>query len=101
MFMLKENTDLNNQMKGYSEWLQKREGFKVGKATFYALQMQDFQSSGMTPKGYFEAIKKHSKEADSFLSNFRHFNQFTQEQYFADFHELRWEIGRKYVKGDR
>lgn len=98
--MLKYQEDLTNQMQSYTNFLHDREGYKIGKATFFGLQMQDFQQNGLTPKEYFEEVNKtDSRAAEKFLMNFRQYVQFTQDQYFNDFHELRWKLGAKHVKG--
>ncbi|MBT2654209.1 hypothetical protein J7E81_02985 [Bacillus sp. ISL-18] len=100
MTLLKEQTTLTNQAKEFESFLQVSEGFKRGTAAFFAKQIQDFVQSELTPKAYFEAINPNDERAgETFLMNFRHFVQFQQNQYFEDFHELRWELVRKHVRG--
>nr|BDD45038.1 hypothetical protein 26 [Bacillaceae bacterium] len=96
--MLHNQKEMNDQMKGYAKFLKEREGYKVGMARFFALQMQDFQQSGMTPKDYFQAINENDKRAaETFLMNFKQYNQYTTNQYFENFHKLRWEMGRNHL----
>lgn len=100
MTLLKEQTTLTNQAKEFECFLQVREGFKQGTAAFFAKQIQDFVQSGLTPKAYFEAIRPNDERAaETFLMNYRHYVQYQQNQYFEDFHELRWQLGRKHARG--
>ncbi|MDC3413916.1 hypothetical protein [Terrihalobacillus insolitus] len=93
-------TKLNPQAKEYSKFLIEREGFKPRTASFFAKQIQEFNESGMTPKGYFESTQpQDERAAETFLLNFRHFVQFQTMQYFEDFNQKRWDMGRKHVKG--
>jgi hypothetical protein len=97
---LQNQVTLQPQFKGFATFLQKREGLKGGTASFFAKQMQDFTQSGLTPKEYFESVQPNDERAaESFLMNFRHYVQYQQNQYFEDFHELRWELGRKHKRG--
>jgi hypothetical protein len=100
MTFLKPQKKIFPQYKEYSKFLQKREGYKAGTASFFAKQMQDFNRSGLTPKQYFEQVfKEDERAAETFLNNFRQYNQFLTDQYFGEMNKVRWEIGRKYVKG--
>lgn len=88
------------QYKKYSNFLQTREGYKAGMASFFAKQMQDFNRSGFTPKQYFEQVNRlDQKTAELFLNNFRQYNQFLTDLYFGELNKVRWEIGHKYAKG--
>lgn len=100
MAFLNKQMQLLSQYKEYSKYLQKRVHLRVGTASFYAKQIQDFTESGLTPKEYYERINKRDQRASStFLINFREYNQFTTEQYFDGLDQLRWELGRKQRRG--
>lgn len=102
MKFLSQQNQLNMQFKQYVTFLIKRERYKSKFASNYAKQIQDFTQSGLTTKKYFEAIRKIDEHsAESFLMNFKHFVQFQTEQYFDDFHHLRWEITGKHKRGQQ
>ncbi|WP_427036548.1 hypothetical protein [Cytobacillus pseudoceanisediminis] len=100
MTFLQNQENLQPQFKSFMTFLQKREGLKAAAASFFAKQMQDFTQSGMTPKEYFETVRpQDERAAETFLMNFRYYGEFVTNQYFDDFHNLRWELGRKHKRG--
>lgn len=94
---------LQPQFESYENHLHKKERMSKSTANFFAKQIQSFTESGMLPKDYFNELRKTTDDnvAETFLLNFRHYGQFQVVQYFEDFHQFRWSLGRKRKKGVR
>lgn len=88
------------QFKEYCTYLKNRIHYKAGTAAFLAKQMQDYVYSGLTPKQYYHKVNQSDKRAaETFLLNFRNYNQFITEQYFNDLDELCWELLQNHERG--
>ena len=103
MKLLKRQKTLQPQYKEYAEFLRNYEEYSEAKSKLFAMQIQDFTQSGMTPKYYFEEIDKSDKRgAETFLYNFENFVQFQTNQFFEDLLHTRWErmeASRKALEG--
>ncbi|HZW68594.1 MAG TPA: hypothetical protein VFF20_08335 [Pseudogracilibacillus sp.] len=92
---------LQPQFASFANYLRKHERMKSGTANFFAKQIQEFTQSGMLPKDFFKELRStDERAAETFLLNFRHYVQFQNNQYFEDFHNLRWNLGRKHKRGN-